>query len=187
MRAATQPHLDLTAPPVVGKISQRSLMIGVVFAIGAMALAFTRPDEFYRGYLLGFMCWLGVALGSIAILMIRHLTGGGWGMVIRRILGAAMRTLPLLAVLFIPMILAVGQHRIYPWAMPLDAIRDAHIREHLEKHGFIKGAYLNFSGFWIRAAIYFAIWNLCSFLLSMWSRQTDRPGGPDNTQKFKAV
>src|SRR5271157_862926 len=187
MSAATQPHLDLTAPPVVGKISQRSLMIGVVFAIGAMALAFTRPDEFYRGYLLGFMCWLGVALGSMAILMIRHLTGGGWGTVIRRILGAAMRTLPLLAILFIPVILAVWQHRIYPWAMPLESIQDLHIREHLEKHSFIKASYLNFSGFLIRAIIYFVIWNVLSFLLSMWSKQTDHAGAPNNSQRFKAV
>ena len=180
-------QLDLTAPPVVKRIYQRSLMVGVVFAIGSVLLAIMNPDQFYRGYLLGFMCWLGVALGSMAILMIRHLTGGGWGMVIRRILGAAMRTLPLLAILFIPIIIGVAQHRIYPWAMPLDSVRDPYIKEHLEKHGFIKDAYLNFSGFLIRAIIYFAIWNVLSFLLSMWSRQTDRPGAPDNTQKFKAV
>ena len=180
-------QLDLTAPPVVKRIYQRSLMVGVVFAIGSVILAIMNPDQFYRGYLLGFMCWLGVALGSMAILMIRHLTGGGWGMVIRRILGAAMRTLPLLAILFIPIIIGVAQHRIYPWAMPLDSVRDPYIKEHLEKHGFIKDAYLNFSGFLIRAIIYFAIWNILSFLLSMWSRQTDRPGAPDNTQKFKAV
>jgi hypothetical protein len=180
-------QLDLTAPPVVKRIYQRSLMVGVVFAIGSVLLAIMNPDQFYRGYLLGFMCWLGVALGSMAILMIRHLTGGGWGMVIRRILGAAMRTLPLLAILFIPIIIGVAQHRIYPWAMPLDSVRDPYIKEHLEKHGFIKDAYLNFSGFLIRAIIYFAIWNILSFLLSMWSRQTDRPGAPDNTQKFKAV
>src|ERR1035438_5275712 len=99
MSAATTPHLDLTAPEVVRKISQRSLVIGVVFSVIAVALAFIRPDQFYRAYLLGFMCWLGVALGPRAILMIRHLTGGGWGTVIRRILGAAMRTLPLLAVI----------------------------------------------------------------------------------------
>src|SRR6202161_2133720 len=132
MSAANTPHLDLTAPAVVKKISQRSLVIGGVFAVIAAVLAFLRPDEFYRAYLLGFMCWLGVALGSMAILMIRHLTGGGWGTVIRRILGAAMRTLPLLALLFIPMIIAVAQHRIYPWAMPLESIQDLHIREHLE-------------------------------------------------------
>jgi len=179
--------IDLTAPQVVKTIAQRSLIVGVLFGIGAVILAFVRPDEFYRGYLLGFMCWLGVSLGSMAILMIRHLTGGGWGMIIRRILGAAMRTLPLLALLFIPIIIAVLRHRMYPWLMSLDAIQDPHIREHLERHDFIKGAYLNPAGFIIRAIIYFAIWNLLSFLLSHWSRQTDREGHPDNTQKFKAV
>ena len=186
MNAAT-PHLDLTAPEVVRKISQRSLVIGVVFALISGALALLRPDEFYRAYLLGFMCWLGVALGSMAIVMIRHLTGGGWGTVIRRILGAAMRTLPVLAILFIPIIIAVGQHRIYPWAMPLESIQDTHIREHLEKHSFIKASYLNFSGFFIRAIIYFAIWNVLSFLLSKWSKQTDHAGAPDNSGRFKAV
>src|ERR1700691_2658701 len=130
MSAAT-PHLDLTAPEVVRKISQRSLLVGIVFAVIAIVLAFTRPDEFYRAYLLGFMCWLGVALGSMAILMIRHLTGGGWGTVIRRILGAAMRTLPLLALLFIPVIF--GIRRIYIWAQPLSNIPDKHFREHLQQ------------------------------------------------------
>jgi hypothetical protein len=187
MSAAATSHLDLTAPPVVRKISQRSLMIGALFAAISLVLAFIRPDEFYRAYLLGFMCWLGVALGSMAIVMIRHLTGGGWGTVIRRILGAAMRTLPLLAVLFIPMIVAVWQQRIYPWAMPLGSVQDEHIREHLEKHAFIKASYLNFTGFFIRAIIYFAIWNLLSFLLSKWSKETDRPNAPDNSGRFKAV
>jgi len=185
MSAASVNHLDLTAPPIVRKISQRSLIVGLVFTVIAIAGAFVFPngrEQFYRGYLLGFMAWLGVALGSMAILMIRHLTGGGWGMVIRRILGAAMRTLPLLALLFIPVIL--GVHKLYIWAQPLDAIQDAHLREHLEE---ITKTYLTPSGFVIRAIIYFAIWNLLSFLLSHWSRQTDRPGAPDHTQRFKAV
>jgi hypothetical protein len=187
MTAVPGKRIDLTAPPVVKTIGQRSLIIGVIFGIGALALAFLRPDEFYRGYLLGYMDWLGVALGSMVIVMIRHLTGGGWGTVIRRILGAAMRTLPVMAVLFVPIIIGVLQHRNYPWLMPLDAIQDPHIKEHLEKHAFIKDAYLNPSGFIIRAIIYLAIWNLLSFLLSMWSKQTDTPTAPDNTQKFKAV
>ena len=180
-------QLDLTPPPIVKTIAQRSLIVGVVFGIGAVILAFIHPDEFFRAYLIGFMCWLGVSLGSMAILMIRHLTGGGWGMVIRRILGAAMRTQPYLAALFIPIVICVLQHRVYPWLLPLDAIQDPHIREHLEKHAFVKDAYLNSTGFIIRAIIYFAIWNLLSFLLSHWSRQTDRAGAPDNTQRFKAV
>src|SRR2546423_11145804 len=104
---STRSYLDLVPPPVVKTISRRSLVVGLVFGVIAVIGGFFRPQEFFRGYLLGFMCWLGVALGSMAILMIRHLTGGGWGMVIRRILGAAMRTLPLLAVLFIPVILGM--------------------------------------------------------------------------------
>jgi hypothetical protein len=185
MTAVNAQRLDLSPPPVVKTIGQRSLIVGVVFGIIAVVLAFTRPDEFYRGYLLGFLCWLGVALGSMAIIMIRHLTGGGWGVVIRRIQGAAMRTLPLLAALFIPILF--GVHRLYPWAVPLASIQDEHIREHLAKNKFITDSYLNFTGFWVRAAIYFVIWNVLSFLLSKWSKEGDSPNAPDNTQKFKAI
>jgi hypothetical protein len=182
MSTAPVNHLDLTAPRVVKTIGQRSLIVGVVFGIIAVILAFFRPEQFFRAYLLGFMCWLGVALGSMAILMIRHLTGGGWGMVIRRILGAAMRTVPLLALLFIPVIF--GIHRLYIWAQPLDQVVDKHLREHLEN---ITKTYLTTNGFILRAVFYFAIWNLLSFLLSKWSKQTDRAGAPDNTGRFKAV
>jgi len=182
MSAPAVKQLDLTAPPIVKTIGQRSLIVGVVFGLIALILAFLRPEQFFRAYLLGFMCWLGVSLGSMAILMIRHLTGGGWGMVIRRILGAAMRTLPLLALLFIPIIL--GMHKLYIWAQPLDQIADKHLSEHLKD---ITKTYLTTNGFVIRAIFYFAIWNLLSYLLSHWSRQTDRAGAPDNTERFKAV
>jgi hypothetical protein len=182
MSTAPRTQLDLTAPPVVKTIAQRSLIVGVVFGIVAVILALKSPDEFYRAYLLGFMCWLGVALGSMAILMIRHLTGGGWGMVIRRILGAAMRTVPVLAVLFIPVIL--GIKKLYIWAQPLENITDKHLREHLED---ITKTYLTTNGFIVRAIFYFAIWNLLSFLLSHWSKQTDHAGAPDNTDRFKVV
>ncbi|MGA7506028.1 MAG: hypothetical protein WA252_16240 [Candidatus Sulfotelmatobacter sp.] len=182
MSAAPTSPLDLTPPPIVKKLSQRSLMVGILFGAGAIALAFIQPQEFFRAYLLGFMCWLGLALGSMAILMIRHLTGGGWGTVIRRILGAAMRTLPLLAVLFIP--LFFGIHRIYIWAQPLSNIPDLHFREHLEK---LTRTYLSIGFFIGRAVFYFAIWNLLSFLLSKWSKQTDHSNAPDNSGRFKAV
>jgi hypothetical protein len=186
--AATISHIDLSPPPVVKAMARRSLVVGVVFAVIAVGGAFIFPNggqQFYRAYLLGFMAWLGLALGSMAILMIRHLTGGGWGTVIRRILGAAMRTLPLLALLFVPVLFSVPH--IYPWAMPLDSVRDEHIREHLAKNPFITQSYLTFRGFLFRAVIYFAIWNLLSFLLSHWSKQTDHPDAPNNAQRFKAV
>jgi hypothetical protein len=182
MSAATATHLDLTAPPVAKTISQRSLIVGLVFGVIAVVLAFIQPQQFYRAYLLGFMLWLGVALGSMAILMIRHLTGGGWGMVIRRILGAAMRTAPLLAALFIPVIL--GIHKLYIWAQPLDQVTDKHLHDHLAE---ITKTYLTTSGFIYRAIFYFAIWNLLSFLLTKWSKETDHPGSPDHTSRFKAI
>jgi hypothetical protein len=185
MSAAAVNHLDLTAPPVVAKIAQRMLIVGIVFAVIAVATAFLLPNgaqEFYRAYLLSYMDWLGVALGSMAILMIRHLTGGGWGMVIRRILGAAMRTLPLLAILFIPVIL--GMHHLYIWDRPLDQVADKHLREHLAD---ITKTYLTPGGFVYRAIFYFAVWNVLSFLLSKWSKETDHRGSPDHTERFKAV
>jgi hypothetical protein len=148
----------------------------------SVVLAFLRPDEFFRAYLLGYMCWLGVTLGSMAILMIRHLTGGGWGMVIRRILGAAMRCLPLMAILFVPILF--GLPKLYVWARPLDSIADKHLREHLQD---LTQSYLNVHGFIIRALIYLAIWNLLSFLLTKWSKETDDRSTRDNTARFKAV
>jgi hypothetical protein len=179
--ARTNP-MDLMAPPVAKTIQSRSLVIGLIFAVIALVGAFVRPDEFFRAYLLGYMCWLGVTLGSMAILMIRHLTGGGWGFVIRRIQGAAMRCLPLMALLFIPLLL--GLPRLYIWARPLDSITDQHLREHLQD---LTRSYLSVHGFIFRAVIYFAIWNALSFFLSKWSKEQDRPPIRDNSGRFRVI
>ncbi len=186
MSTAHTTNLDLSAPPVVKLIGRRSLVIGVVFSVIAIGLGFANPKVFFRGYLVSFMDWLGICLGSMVILMIRHLTGGGWGMVIRRILGAAMRTVPLMAVLFIP-IAWLGVPRLYPWAMPLESIENPTVREHLAKNQFVKLGYLHWSGFIWRAVLYFAIWNLLSYLLTRWSKQQDTPPVRDNSARFKFV
>jgi hypothetical protein len=182
MSAAQVDSMDFSAPPVVKTIRQRSLLIGLIFTAISVAIAVNRPNEFFRAYLLAFMAWLGVTLGSMAILMIRHLTGGGWGMVIRRIMGAAMRCIPLMALLFVPILF--GLPRLYVWARPLDTVADLHLRRHLQS---ITQTYLSVHGFIVRAAIYFAIWNLISFLLTKWSAEGDHPGARDNTARFKAV
>lgn len=175
-------NLDLTTPPAVKLIQQRSLIVGFAFSVVAALGAWLRPDEFFRAYLLAFMAWLGVTLGSMAILMLRHLTKGAWGMVIRRILGAAMRCVPLMAVLFVPLLF--GIRRLYIWARPLNAIADKHLREHLEE---ITRTYLTVNGFIIRAAIYFAIWCALSFFLTKWSAEQDHPPMRDNSARFKAL
>jgi hypothetical protein len=182
MTTVSMRNLDLMTPPVVKTIQQRSLMIGLAFSVIAALGAWLRPDEFFRAYLLAFMAWLGVTLGSMAILMLRHLTKGAWGMVIRRILGAAMRCVPLMAALFIPLLF--GIRRLYIWARPLDAIADKHLREHLEE---ITKTYLTINGFIIRAVIYFAIWCALSFFLTKWSAEQDHPPMRDNSARFKAL
>jgi hypothetical protein len=181
MSAARVNQLDTMAPPIAKTIQSRSLVIGLIFAVVAIAGAFLRPEEFFRGYLVAFMAWLGVTRGSMVILMIRHLTGGGWGTVIRRILGAAMRCVPLMTVLFVPILF--GLPRLYIWARPLDSVADKHLREHLQ---VITKSYLSVNGFIVRAAIYFAVWNLLSFFLTKWSREQDQPPLRDN-KRFKVL
>lgn len=182
MSTARSYNSDLMAPPVTRTIQSRSLIVGIVFSLVAIVGGFLRPDQFFRGYLLAFMAWLGVTLGSMAVLMIRHLTGGGWGTVIRRVMGAAMRCIPLMTVLFIPILFALP--RLYIWDRPLNTIGDLHLREHLQN---VTQSYLSPHGFIIRAVVYFAIWNLLSFLLTMWSRQQDQPIPRDNATRFKAL
>jgi len=171
--------MDLTAPPVVTTIQMRSLIVGVVASLLAAFLAFTRPEEFFRAYLLGFMACIGLTLGSMAVLMLRHLTGGGWGMVIRRILGAAMRTLPVSAAFFVPLIF--GMRYLYVWARPIEpTVANKHLLE-------ISQSYLNPKFFILRAVIYFAIWGLIAFLLTKWSREQDHPPVRDNSTRFQAL
>src|SRR6476646_3396004 len=182
MSSALARNLDLMAPPVVKTIQQRSLLVGLGFGVIVAIGAWRQPEQFFRAYLMAFMAWLGVTLGSMAILMLRHLTKGAWGMVIRRILGAAMRCVPLMAALFIPLLF--GVRRLYIWARPLDAIADKHLRQHLEE---ITKTYLTVNGFIIRAAIYLAVWSALSFFLTKWSAEQDHPPMRDNSARFKAL
>ena len=165
MSAAPPAHLDLSAPPLVKTLGQRLLWVGVIFSVIAGVGAFLQPNQFFRAYLISFMDWLGVALGSMAILMLRHLTKGGWGMVIRRILGAAMRTIPLMTLFFIPLLF--GMRQLYPWMDP-EKVKALEITD-------LSHSYLNLTGFIVRAIIYFAVWNGISYFLSKWSAAQDRP------------
>ena len=90
------------------------------------------PVAFLRAYLVAYLFWVGIPLGCLAILMINYITGGAWGAVIRRLLEGGIRTLPLMAVLFLPV--AAGVPHLYEWAHPGAA------HDPLLQH---KAAYLN--------------------------------------------
>ena len=109
--------------------------------------------------------------------MVHQVSGGAWGVVIRRILGAATRTLPLLTVLFIP--IALGLHSLYPWA------DEAHVAEDPILQW--KQPYLNVPFFLARAAIYFAVWNAIAFLLNKWSLEQDATGDPTIPRKMQVL
>ena len=180
MTAARVNNTELTAPEVVvNTIYQRSLGVGLLFGVVSLITAIlpgTR-EQFFHSYLLGFMLWLGVALGSMAFLMIQHLTGGLWGMVIRRQLEAAMKTLPLMAVLFIPII--AGMPHLYgTWLHP-DS-RNKHLVE-------LSQSYLTRGGYIGRAVIYFAIWLGIAFILSRWSAEQDNPPVQNLSPRFRKI
>src|ERR1044071_239407 len=106
-------NLGYTPPTELKSASVRALIVGVVFTVILLIGAFVDRSQFFHSYLVGFIFWTGITLGSLALLMLQHLTGGVWGLVIRRALEAATRTLPLILILFIPII--VGLKLIYPW------------------------------------------------------------------------
>ena len=89
------------APPAVDRIQTLALGVGVAGALASLLGLFLSPDTFFRAYLVGWVYWMGVSLGSLALLMVHHLSRGSWGVVIRRILEAASRNLPLLFLLIL--------------------------------------------------------------------------------------
>ena len=158
--------VDLLAPPVAQTLQQKSLVVGVVFAAISGIVAVVSPQKFFQAYLLAYMLCVGVTLGCLAWLMIQHVTGGVWGTVIRRPLEAGTRTLPLMAVLFIPLIF--GMHRLYVWTDAAEVSKDKHLQ-------MLAAAYLNPRGFVLRAVVYFAVWGLLVYVLNRYSAEQDQP------------
>jgi hypothetical protein len=149
------------APTAVERIQQRSLIIGLAGLVLCAVGAIFRPARFLQSYLFAYLFTLGLSLGSMAILMLQYLTGGDWGVVIRRVLESAMRTLPWLAAGFLPV--ALGVRALYVWARPAAA-------EGLD----FRTEYLNVPFFVARAVFYFAVWLVVAHLLDRWSREQDR-------------
>ena len=157
-----------TPPASLDALRQRSLGIGVIGLLAAAAGAFLSPGQFFHSYLLAYLLWLGAALGGLALTMLQHLSGGGWGVVLRRIFEAAARTLPWMALFFVPLLF--GLRDLYPWADSAAVAGDALLKE--------KTLYLNVPFFLARAAFCFAVWIGLALALTRWSADQDRTGDP---------
>ena len=151
-------------PPHWQRIQRRALLVGVVAAGLCVVGYFINPAQFFRSYLMAYMFWLGVVLGCLAILMMHYLVDGRWGLVIRRVLEAGTRLLPLMLVLFVPLIF--GIHELYAWARPTG---EAH-----HELSALQQVYLQVPFFLGRAGLYFAVWLVLAFFLNRWSRQQEQ-------------
>ena len=145
----------------------RALIVGIAGAVLCAAGFFASPSQFYRSYLWAYLFVVGLSAGSLAWLMLQYLTGGAWGVVIRRPCEAAARTLPLVALMFVPVF--IGIPNLYQWSHPNLVAADEVLRH--------KHAYLNIPFFTIRAALYLGGWFLLGRLLNAWSAREDREGG----------
>jgi len=164
-------------PPNVSTFQRRALIVGAVFLVALIAGVFLDRRRFFQSYLIGWTFWTGIAVGSIALLMLQHMTGGGWGLVIRRVLEAATRTLPFMAILFVPII--IGSGYLYPWRN----------HEELTEHPAVqlKASYLNLGFFTVRAVIYFGVWLTLVFLLNRWSLAQDRTADNRYTKNMRVL
>ncbi|HEY6050552.1 MAG TPA: hypothetical protein VIZ58_04835 [Thermoanaerobaculia bacterium] len=150
----------------VSRARRPALVAGAAGILASAAGFALVPDRFFPSWLFACMFCLGLALGCQAVLMLNHVTGGAWGIPIRRSLEAATRTLPLVALFFLPLFL--GLHRLYEWARPEDVARDAILRH--------KTPYLNVPFFAGRAILCFAVWMAFAYFLNRWSREQDAGG-----------
>ncbi len=165
MSNGEQRDRDFMAPAVVNVWQKYALAVGIGFAIPSIIGWILEYDQFYRSYLLGYMWCMELTLGSLALLMLYHLTGGAWGTVIRRILEAAMQNIWLMLPLFAPIV--IGIHRLYPWSRPEELASSAHLR-------LIAHQYLRLSLWLFRAGLYFIVWIVLVWVLIRISRRQDR-------------
>lgn len=166
--AAATRDRDFRPPAQLAVLGRRALLTGgAAAAVSAGALLLDR-ERFLGSYLLGWLFWLSVALGALALTMLQHLTSGRWGLLGRRVLEAAARTLGVLLLLGLPLLIDLDA--IYSWARP-----EALAADPLLQH---KRHYLNAGAFWARAGLYFVAWGVPAWLLSRESWRQDEGDDP---------
>ena len=157
----------MTRPPVVQQLSrfQRGAFVGggVGLVLAVVAGFLSGAGTFFESYLYAFLFWTGLALGCLVLLFVQHLAGGSWGALIRRPLEAGAMVLPVMALLFIPLLFGLGS--LYAWT-------DA---EFVASHPLVaaKTGYLNLPFFILRSVLYFAIWSYGAWLFSRQSQRQD--------------
>lgn len=168
-------HTDTYRLSDAGRFGRTALMVGIVgLVIGAIG-AVVDINRFFHGWLVAFSFWTTLALGGLFFTMLHHLTGSRWSVVVRRLAETLAQALPLMGILFIPILL--GLHSLYHWSHAEAVAEDA-----LLQH---KSGYLNLTFFTIRAVIYFTVWTLLARRLRNLSVQQDNNGSPELSAQMR--
>jgi hypothetical protein len=155
---------DYQAPASVNRVQMLGWAVGGAAFLLAIAGAVTTPDKFYQSYLFSYLLVLGLTVGSLGLLMLQHLTGGQWGIVIRRPLEAASRNIWLVLLMFAPIIL--GMKSLYRAWLDPEQVKAKPLSDY-QQH------YLTQNGFLFRAMLYFVIWIVLMWAFNTWSKQQD--------------
>jgi hypothetical protein len=159
------------------RLERGALIIGAV-ALGLCLFgAIFSRQQFFQSYLFAYVFWLGIALGCLGIVMLHNLSGGAWGIAIRGLLESGMKTLPLMALLFLPLLF--GLQYLYEWARP-DAVAHDALLHH-------KAGYLNPTFFLVRALLYFALWIGAAIVISRWSTHNEHSPDPRKVTRLRAL
>lgn len=145
------------------------LLIGVAAGIGGLVTGYLlAPQRFFPAYLLAFLFWSGISLGCLAWLLLHNAGAGQWGFALQRVLEGGARTMPLMALLFIPLLFGFSQ--LYPWATSQSGNGDVLF--------LTQGSYLNLPFFIVRAVVYFAVWIALALVVTRWSYRSDNEPEP---------
>ena len=164
-----------TLRPQMDRVQRRALVVGVsALAFSLIGLS-RNAAHFWQSYLFGYIFWAGLALGCLGIFLLHNVTGGNWGVVIRRFIESGLQTLPLVAVFAIPIFFALNT--LYSWTNP-------EVRAHDFAVGH-KAAYMNPPMFILRTVIYFLIWSFLGFRILRMANEHDRTGDPSLFRRIK--
>jgi hypothetical protein len=162
------------------RVRLRGLLIGILAGLVCLLAAFSEPVQLLRSYLLAFLYWVSLSLGCLAIVMLSHLSPGGWSVMLRRPLEAGGRTVLTMAVLFVPIL--AGVRLLYPWAAS-DEGEAGDPGGHADLGA--KEAYLNVPFFTVRAIVFLALWAAAAHFLSRMSRAQDATRDPEAARRLR--
>jgi hypothetical protein len=165
--------LPVADAPNLERAQRTALIAAAVGVVVFLIIAFTPLagdfplTQAFTSYLVGYIFWFGVPMGCLVVLMIQYLSGGAWGVLLRPVLEACVRTLPLLAVLFVPVCISffMGSSSPYPWARPLDSVAVGDALDELKALAWLMNPWFVMG----RSVLYYAVFLILAYCMLTWS------------------